>query len=712
MVTVSDVTDLALEHFRAGRVDLAEQLCREVLDADPRPATLNRLGLTCHQVGRHALALHYIGQAIQLAPDFAEAHNNRGIVFLAQGNLEEAAASLQRSLSLKPDVATTHNNLGNAFRRLKKLDQAVASLRQALRLQPDLAEAHNNLGIALVEQGQLAAAVDSFQTALALKPDYPEACFNLATALHARGDLEATIFNLQRALQLKPDFAAAYNSLGVALKCAGRLNDAAVNLQQVLRLQPDFSAAYCNLGSVQIDQGQFDDAVISLQHALRLQPELAAAHYNLGLAFLNMGRPAESIPCLQQALRLRPDFAEAQLNLALAFRNREEPNAIIARFQRAVQLKPDSAAAHNNLGNALLQEGRLDEAVASLEQALHFKPDYAEARQNLGMAWLLGGNYEQGWPEYEWRLQCKPTALPQFEQPRWDGSPLEGRTVLLLAEQGLGDTLQFIRYTTLVRDRGGRVLAAIPNSLRPLLSRCAGIDQFTSSNFSPPACPASLPEFDVYCPLLSLPGILQTTLATIPADVPYLFADADLKCHWQQELNNFSSFRIGIAWQGDPHFWADRQRSIPLARFAPLVRFDGVQVFSLQKGFGTEQLEAFTERSAVVELGSRLDVRDGAFMDTAAIMESLDLVITSDTAIAHLAGGLGVPVWVVLPFAPDWRWLLYRDDSPWYPSMRLFRQTESGNWDEVFERLVAELRTFIAHPTQSGRPSVAFNRNQ
>lgn len=712
MATVSEATDLALQHFRAGRVDLAEQVCSRVLEADPRPATLNLLAVTCHQVGRYSLALRYIGQALRLDPDFAEAHNNRGIVLLAQGDLDEAVASLRRALSLKPDVATTHNNLGNAFRGLRRLDDAVISLLQALRLQPDLAEAHNNLGIALLEQGQLDSAVDSFQKALVSKPDYPEAYFNLAVALQARGDLEATIVSLQRALELKPDFAAAYNSLGVALKCAGRLNDAVASLQQALRCQPDCGAAYCNLGSVLIEQQRFADAAACLQQALRLQPELPEAHYNLGLALLEMGRSEEAVPSLRQALQLRPGFAEAQLNLALALKDRGEASATIAGFQRAVQLQPDSAAAHNNLGNALLQEGRLDEAVASLEQALHFKPDFAEARQNLGMAWLLGGNFEQGWSEYDWRLQCQPTSLPRFEQPRWDGSPLEGRTILLHAEQGLGDTLQFIRYAPLVQACGGRVLAAIPESLVPLLSRCAGIDQFTTSIFSPSALRDSLPAFDVYSPLMSLPGILQTTLATIPADVPYLFADPALTRHWQQELSRLSEFRIGIAWQGDPRFWTDRQRSIPLAHFAPLAVLEDVQVFSLQKGFGTEQLDTFTKRSAVIELGSRLDVQHGAFRDTAAVMQSLDLVVTSDTSIAHLAGGLGVPVWVVLPFAPDWRWLLYRDDSPWYPSMRLFRQTEWGNWDEVFERVVRELRNLIAHPTRNGKPSAAFTRNQ
>jgi hypothetical protein len=307
------------------------------------------------------------------------------------------------------------------------------------------------------------------------------------------------------------------------------------------------------------------------------------------------------------------------------------------------------------------------------------------------MAWLLMGNFEQGWPEYEWRLKgTRELAQPNFPQPTWDGSPLAGRSILLRTEQGLGDTLHFIRYAPLVKAQGGRVLVECTEPLLPLLSGCPGIDRLV-----PRSLEARVP-FDVQVPLLSLPHLLGTTLATVPANVPYLFADTQLLQQWRQELRAYSGFKIGIAWQCNPKLDQQRarvaQRSIPLVEFAPLGRLVGVSLFSLQRGAGTEQLPQVTSLFPITDLGSWIDEGGSAFMATAAVMKSLELVITCDTAIAHLAGALGVPVWVALPFAVDWRWLLHRDDSPWYPTMRLFRQSEPGDWTPVFERITGEVR--------------------
>jgi len=272
-----------------------------------------------------------------------------------------------------------------------------------------------------------------------------------------------------------------------------------------------------------------------------------------------------------------------------------------------------------------------------------------------------------------------------FRQPLWDGADLQERTILLYAEQGLGDTLQFIRYARLVKVRGATVLVSCQEPLARLLGTCAGIDRLGPFG-------AKMPPFDVQAPLLSLPRILGTTLATVPADIPYLFADEQLVAHWRRELSPVEAFKIGIGWQGNPKYRGDRQRSIPLAQFAPLARLDGVQLFSLQKGPGTEQLHQGAGGFPVTDLGSRA----GDFMDAAAVIRSLDLIMTADTALAHLAGALGVPVWVALPFAPEWRWLLQREDSPWYPTMRLFRQTEPGQWQGVFERMARAVGKMLA----------------
>jgi Flp pilus assembly protein TadD len=452
---------------------------------------------------------------------------------------------------------------------------------------------------------------------------------------------------LQRLVRADPQQAEALSLLGLICQAQGRLAEAVCCYRQALRLRPDDAALQGNLGVALARQGRLSEALASFRRAVRLKPEDAQAHCNLGNALREAGKLGQAVACLRQALRLQPDYAEA----------------------------------HNNLGLALTEQGKLDEALVHLEQALTLKPDFVEAHCNRAYVWLLKGDWERGWPEYEWRwkrLAAPPRSLPQ---PLWDGSPLQGRTILLHAEQGLGDTIQFIRYAALVKRRGGTVLVECQPALVPLLTGCAGIDGLFARG-------SALPDFDVQAPLLSLPRILGTTLATVPTEVPYLTAEAGLVDFWRWELRAWPGFRIGIAWQGSPAHQADRCRSVPLAQFAPLARLPGVRLVSLQKGPGREQLAGFSARHALVDLGNRLDETAGAFRDTAAVMKNLDLVISADTAVAHLAGALAVPAWVVLPFHADWRWLHGRDESPWYPTLRLFRQDKPGDWEGVFHRLV------------------------
>ena len=294
------------------------------------------------------------------------------------------------------------------------------------------------------------------------------------------------------------------------------------------------------------------------------------------------------------------------------------------------------------------------------------------------------GRLDRGWPGYEWRWRERGTEPPRFNAPPWDGSPPEGRTILLYAEQGLGDTIHFVRYAPIVQRLGGRVAVVCQRILVPLLSRCRGIDRLV-----PEGDP--YPGLDAHAALMSLPMILKTTLADIPADVPYLEAEPERVGRWRHELEGFSEFKIGIVWQGNPQFGMDQLRSIPLPAFAPIAGVPGVRLFALQKGPGSEQLRDMGDRLGAIDLTARMDPSAGTFVEEAAALMSLDLLVTSDTAMAHLAGALGRPVWVALPFSADWRWMLDREDSPWYPTMRLFRQPAWGDWNSVFERIAAEL---------------------
>jgi hypothetical protein len=297
------------------------------------------------------------------------------------------------------------------------------------------------------------------------------------------------------------------------------------------------------------------------------------------------------------------------------------------------------------------------------------------------------GDFEQGWPEYAWRLKTQELALPPIPQPLWDGSRLNGKTILLHAEQGLGDTIHFIRYAPLVKEQGGQVVVVCPSQLTPLLASSPGIDRLVATGML-------LPPFDVHAPLLSLPGIFRTNAATIPASVPYIFADPSLVQHWHHELSATPGYKVGIAWKGSSRHKKDRERSVSLEALAPLAAVPEINLFSLQVGPGREELAALGDRFRVTDLGGRFDPESLA--DAAAAIQSLDLIVTVDSALAHVAGALGTPVWVAVPFSPDWRWQLEREDSPWYPTLRLFRQRLPGQWPEVFERIAVELRKLIA----------------
>jgi hypothetical protein len=413
---------------------------------------------------------------------------------------------------------------------------------------------------------------------------------------------------------------------------------------------------------------------------LRLDPNHVEALNNLSVALQAQGDIECALDGLRRAIALKPEYADAHSNLGNALQEQGQLDGAVASYRQALQLKPAHFDALNNLGNALRAQGKLVESVASYERALQVKPDNPQVRMSRALCWLQMGDFERGWAEYEWRLKCREFSIPAFRQPLWDGSPLEGRLILLYADHGLGDSIQFIRYAPMVKARGGCVIVACQQPLARLLATCPGIDEVFAEG-------SLLPDFAFYAPLMSLPRILATSLSSVPAEVPYLAADRALVEQWRGELEPGGGFRIGIVWQGNPRYRRDHQRSFRLAQLEPLARVEGVRLLSLQKGAGTDQIAQLGERFAVSDLGSQFT----DFMDTAAVMRNLDLVITSDSSIAHLAGALGVPIWVAIPVAADWRWLNEREDSPWYPTMRLFRQKRWGDWDEVFARMAGEL---------------------
>jgi Tfp pilus assembly protein PilF len=459
--------------------------------------------------------------------------------------------------------------------------------------------------------------------------------------------------------------------------------------REILAADSRNADAWRLLGVVADDRRDFAAAIQCYRQAIACGPDVPDSHFNLGVVFQKQVQLDAAAEAYRGAIRAKPDYAQAHNNLGTVYKLQYKLNESIACYERALECRPNFAEALNNLGNVLKTQGRAAEATICYEQTLRIKPDHAQARYNRSLMHLAAGDLAAGWPDYECRAQCPGFVRRDFSEPLWQGDALAGRVLLVHAEQGLGDTIQFVRYVPFLAREGAKIVLEVPGSLLPLLKQ-SGYGRMAALV----ATGAALPHFDVQAPLLSLPGIFGTTLDDVPGRVPYLAADPQSVNRWAETLAGPERFKIGIAWQGSKAHSGDRYRSIPLACFAPLAQ-GGVEFISLQKGPGAEQLADVADQFQVREVG-RFDEEHGAFMDSAAVMLNLDLVVTSDTAVAHLAGALGVRVWVALALAPDWRWMFDRPDSPWYPTMRLFRQLTFDDWPAVFDRMGETLRRELA----------------
>jgi tetratricopeptide (TPR) repeat protein len=494
------------------------------------------------------------------------------------------------------------------------------------------------------QAGSLAEAAALYEQILTAQPDAVAAHFNLGIVRQGQGDLAGAVACFECALALRPNLAEAHNSLGLTLRRQEKLEEAKAHYEQALALRADYADAWSNLGVL-----------------LRLMDALDASE-----------------KCLAKALALRPENAGILDNLGNTLRDQGRLEESAAHHERAIAAQPQFAYAHNNLGYTRRKQGKLKEARASMERALALDARSADIRWNLCLVDLLEGNFAEGWRGYEVRHERKEHRPRQFAQRQWRGERLEGARILLHAEQGLGDSIQFLRYVPMVIAAGGRVILNVPATLRRLANALPGVDTVTVDE-------EPLPEFAWQCPLLSLPLAFGTNLDSIPGKVPYLKApDEALRAADALEWSA-GALRVGLVWSGNPKCTEDQMRSMRLADFDGLFGIEGVHFYSLQLGAAAGQLDAV--RGAITDL--RPAIHD--FADTAALVARLDLVITVDTSVAHLSGALGKPTWLLLPSAPDWRWLLEREDSPWYPTMRLFRQARFGDWATVAERVRKEL---------------------
>ena len=487
------------------------------------------------------------------------------------------------------------------------------------------------------------------------------------------------------------DEALAVHTLGFDLHRMGKPAEAEPYYRRALRLEPEFKEAWINLGLVALTQRDFDTAEACQREALRLDPYAADAHNNLGMLHYTQGRLAEAENCFRAAIRLQPAHPHATLNLGSVRQLCDHVNEAEGLFRRALALGADPARVKSNLALSLMEQGRPEDAERSCREALALNPNYPEARANLALALLMMGRLEEGWTEYEsrWDVEAMSSPLPKVAQPRWTGQPLNGETVLLYAEQGFGDTLQFCRYAPMVTAAGGQVVLVVPKPLHRLMTTLDNVARVMADEEE------VLPPFDYHCPLLSLPFAFGTTMETIPASTPYLKADASKSAPL---LAGMPGLKVGLVWAGksrtaQPHAVAiDKRRSMRLRDMAPLLAVPGCSFVSLQLGPPARQMRQLQDGVVLHDISGR--ITDWA--DTADVIAGLDLVIAVDTAVAHLAGALSKPVWMLNRFDSCWRWFTGREDTPWYPTMRQFRQTKPGDWASVIDRVRIALTALAA----------------
>ena len=569
-----------------------------------------------------------------------------------KGQYQSACATYQQGLEFLPNNAQLHKSLAYCLHQSGQFEQAEVHYLQACRLDSENAEAANHLGVLLCQQGREKEAITCFQTALKRNPNYAEAA----------------------------------NNYGLACRALGKLDEAESQFRQALMINPEFVEAHYNLAGLLHETGEYEQAVTHCHCAINLDSKYGEAYNQLGIIFHDMGKFNEAKRAHEQALRLNPNDAEFNSNLAILLKEEGKFEHAEYLYMQAINIEPCFSTGYYNLGNLYREWGRFSESHRCFDKAIECEPDYADAHWNRANIALLEGNLEKGWQDYNWRHKtslAKKLFPHNYPQPRWEGQPFAGQRLLVYCEQGLGDAIQFVRYLPRVKSLGGTVLLETWPALQSLFATASGIDELYVTQKEHP-CSA---QFDMAVSIMDLPYIFQTNLNTIPDNTPYLQADTEQVQQWHQRFNT-NQLRVGLVWGGSPNHGNDKNRSVALRAFTEILGIPDVSFYSLQKGPAIEQLNLIQPQIRPIDIGTQFE----NFKDTAGAIAAMDLIISVDTAVAHLAGALNKQVWTLLPFVPDWRWMNHRSDSPWYPSMKLYRQPGIGDWDSVFVQLASDLR--------------------
>lgn len=564
-----------------------------------------------------------------------------------------------------------------------RVSQAAQAFAQLVQARPAWGEALHMQGVCHLQLKQHAQALPALQAAAQYTPQDPSVHSNLGLVLRALKRWDESLAAYDRALQLKPDFAQAWANRGNVLRDMGRGDAAVASYQQALVCQPHYAQALHGLGLALGDVRRWSESLAAFDAALLQQPDYAIAYMDRGNTLRELERVPEALQSYERALQLNPQYAQAWSNRGVVLKRLGRMADAATSYERAIAIDPSFVDAIVNYATLLKDMMRLPSAVAMNGRALALDPDNSGAHLNLAICHLVSGDWALGWPHYEWRWKTEQLkdGVRTFAQPQWQGESLEGKTILLHAEQGLGDTLQFCRFAQMLAARGAKVLLEVQAPLLGVLAQLSGVHALLARG-------QVLPPFDLHCPLLSVPLALGLTLANLPPASAYLQADVEASRAWRHQVGQ-GEVRVGVVWSGRPEHKNDHNRSIPFEEFQRMFR-PGLHFHCLQKEFRLADRQALASRSDVAVWDSQLH----SFSDTAALIDAMDVVVSVDTSVAHLAAAMGKPVWLLLPFSPDWRWVIGRDDSPWYPHMRLFRQADTGQWAPVLEQIYQALGQF------------------
>ncbi len=645
---------------------------------------INR-AITSYQAGQLGEAEQICQKIISKKSNFFDAHHVLGVIQASQGKNDQALTSYNRALAMQPNHADTLSNRGNVLKDLRRLDEALASYDRALAVKPNHAGALNNRGVTLSVMGRFDEALASFDRALAAQPSYIDAICNRGNTLNSLGRYDEAVAAYDRALAVQPNAVAALCNRGNTLRLMRRYDEAIASYDRAIAVLPTLAEAMSNRAVTLAEIKRYDEALADFGRALTLRPTDAETLNKRGVILGEVNRHHEALADFDRALALLPDYTDALYNRGNALHELKRFEEALACYDRLMPLRPDDGHTFNNRGKILKELNRYDEALACSARALALLPDDIIAHCNESSMRLLTGDFARGFQDYEWRWKKADMAPAQrnFPQPLWLGEgEIAGKTILLHSEQGFGDAIHFCRYAGAIAARGARVILEVRAPLLPLMRTLAGPAEIVASG-------APLPDFDLHCPLLSLPLAMGTRLDSIPAAVPYLQAAPAAMAEWSARLGTTGTPRIGLAWSGNVKHERDRERSIGLRSFLPLLDRDATFV-SLHPELDADDAAIVTERG-IVHAGDFL--KD--YADTAALIAQLDLVISVDTSVAHLAGALGKPVWILVTYVPDWRWMLAREDSPWYPTARLFRQSAAREWASVMARVEQALGEFV-----------------